>query len=288
MLINRYLKLSLRASGPHLGNSNRVAHFKLDTDVTKLFPYINAVVEDAVYYDRPHYIQFTLDGFLCALYSDSATIGPFNNMEKVLGFVKRLIDFLNDIHSRRDSIKPDFKRYKYIPILEIYKLLPRSNCRECGFPSCMAFSAALSRGKTDPYCCPELNNPINENAVYPLYDENGELISTISIDINADKRRIELEKQREYIKSLEKRLAAIIKKAKRSPDSDRGDTKSNLTSREIEVLCLMAEGFTNSEISGLLSISPHTVKSHVINIFNKIGVNDRTQAAVWAAHHKII
>lgn len=287
MLVNRYLKLALKAAGPHLGNSNRVAHFKLDADITRLFPYINAVVEDAIYYEKPHYIQFTLDGFLCALYSDSAVVGLFENMEKVLEFIKRLIDFLNDLHSRRDSIKPDFKKHKYIPILEIYKLLPRSNCRECGFPGCMAFSAALSRGKTDPFLCPELNNPINENAIYPLFDEDGEVVSTISIDLNAEKRRIEIEKQREYIKSLEKRLAAITEE-KRLKDSDRRETKSNLTSREIEVLCLMADGFTNSEISGLLSISPHTVKSHVINIFNKIGVNDRTQAAVWATRHKII
>ncbi len=210
MLINGYSQLAFKASGPHLVNSNQVAHFRLDADLTKLFPYINAVVKDAIYYDKPHYIQFTLDGFFCALYSESAVVGPFGNLEKAISFIKRLINFLNDMHSRRYSIKPDFKKYKYIPVLEIYKLLSRTNCRECGFPSCMAFSVALSRGKTDPYLCPELNNPINENAVYPVYDENGELVSTISIDLNAERRRIEVEKQRGYIKSLEKRLAEII------------------------------------------------------------------------------
>ena len=50
----------------------------------------------------------------------------------------------------------------------------------------------------------------------------------------------------------------------------------------------MAEGFTNNEISELLSISPHTVKSHVLHIFNKIGVNDRTLASVWAARHGVV
>jgi DNA-binding NarL/FixJ family response regulator len=50
----------------------------------------------------------------------------------------------------------------------------------------------------------------------------------------------------------------------------------------------MAEGFTNPEISELLSISHHTVKSHVVHIFNKLGVNDRTQAAVWAARNRLI
>ncbi|MCP4108975.1 MAG: response regulator transcription factor [Desulfobacteraceae bacterium] len=54
------------------------------------------------------------------------------------------------------------------------------------------------------------------------------------------------------------------------------------------MLRLVAEGSTNTEISEILSISPHTVKSHVVHIFNKLGVNDRTQAAVWATRHKII
>jgi DNA-binding NarL/FixJ family response regulator len=50
----------------------------------------------------------------------------------------------------------------------------------------------------------------------------------------------------------------------------------------------MAEGQTNPEISHALSISAHTAKSHVINIFNKLGVNNRTQAAVMATFHQLI
>ena len=42
------------------------------------------------------------------------------------------------------------------------------------------------------------------------------------------------------------------------------------------------------EISTHLEISPHTVKSHVIHIFNKVGVNDRTQAAVWATRQNLV
>lgn len=58
-----------------------------------------------------------------------------------------------------------------------------------------------------------------------------------------------------------------------------------LTRRETHVLRLLARGQANTEIASRLQISPHTVKSHVINIFNKLGVNDRIQAAVWAARH---
>ena len=66
------------------------------------------------------------------------------------------------------------------------------------------------------------------------------------------------------------------------------ETQTDLTDREMQVLRFIAEGATNIEISDILSISPHTVKSHVIHIFNKLGVNDRTQAAVWATRHKLV
>ena len=58
-----------------------------------------------------------------------------------------------------------------------------------------------------------------------------------------------------------------------------------LTGRETHVLRLVAKGHANTQIAARLQISPHTVKSHVINIFNKLGVSDRIQAAVWAARH---
>ncbi len=53
------------------------------------------------------------------------------------------------------------------------------------------------------------------------------------------------------------------------------------------MLRLLSGGATNGEISAHLGISPHTVKSHVINISNKLGVSDRTQAAVWATRHNL-
>ena len=61
-----------------------------------------------------------------------------------------------------------------------------------------------------------------------------------------------------------------------------------LSSREIEVLCALAEGLYNKEIASKLQISEKTVKNHVSNIFKKIGVSDRTQAAVYAIKHKFV
>lgn len=63
---------------------------------------------------------------------------------------------------------------------------------------------------------------------------------------------------------------------------------NDLTKREIEVLALITQGLLNKEIAQKLFISEKTVKNHVSNIFKKIGVNDRTQAAVFAIKNSIV
>lgn len=66
------------------------------------------------------------------------------------------------------------------------------------------------------------------------------------------------------------------------------DVDVPLTRREVEVLAKMADGLTNKEIADSLSISYETVKEHVQHILQKVGVSDRTQAAVWAVRHKVV
>jgi DNA-binding CsgD family transcriptional regulator len=61
-----------------------------------------------------------------------------------------------------------------------------------------------------------------------------------------------------------------------------------LTPRETQVMQLLVKGSSNTQIASRLKISPHTVKSHVTNIFNKLGVNDRIQAAVVVTKQGIV
>ena len=61
-----------------------------------------------------------------------------------------------------------------------------------------------------------------------------------------------------------------------------------LTNRELEVLVQVANGMFNKEIATNLNISERTVKNHISNIFKKIDVSDRTQAAVFAIKNNII
>ena len=63
---------------------------------------------------------------------------------------------------------------------------------------------------------------------------------------------------------------------------------TTLSSRETEILVLVAQGKTNKEIASLLYISLNTVKVHVSNIFQKIGVSSRTEATLYAIEQGIV
>lgn len=58
-----------------------------------------------------------------------------------------------------------------------------------------------------------------------------------------------------------------------------------LSTREIEVLRLVAAGLANKQIARRLAIAERTVKAHLTNVFQRLGVTDRTQAALWAQEH---
>ncbi len=75
----------------------------------------------------------------------------------------------------------------------------------------------------------------------------------------------------------------------RNPKTSTVESKSrHLTNREREILVLLARGATNDEIASRLFVSHHTVKTHIYNIFKKIDVSNRLQAANWAQENLLL
>jgi DNA-binding NarL/FixJ family response regulator len=74
--------------------------------------------------------------------------------------------------------------------------------------------------------------------------------------------------------------AVLVTRAEQRPTDD-------LSERERDVLRLVAQGLPNKRIARELDISEKTVKAHLTNIFQRIGVTDRTQAALWAQRHRV-
>ncbi|MCH5273119.1 MAG: response regulator transcription factor [Lachnospiraceae bacterium] len=113
------------------------------------------------------------------------------------------------------------------------------------------------------YVLKDSESSVLKSAIYAIYD--GETYMDASLT--------PLLKEKKYIKELQREVRRKEKA---------------LSAREIEVLCFLAEGLYNKEIAVLLKISEKTVKNHVSNIFKKIGVADRTQAAVYAIKHNFV
>lgn len=92
----------------------------------------------------------------------------------------------------------------------------------------------------------------------------------------------------EGIRSVSRGESPIHPKAARALLGVRaGSTQSQLTSRESEVLGLVREGLANKQIARRLEISERTVKAHLTSAFARIGVSDRTQAALWAQRNGV-
>jgi NarL family two-component system response regulator LiaR len=88
--------------------------------------------------------------------------------------------------------------------------------------------------------------------------------------------------------TLHPRVAARLIKQFSQGEPDRNNLFAELTDREVEVLTLIAKGFTNQKIADDLVISIGTVKGHVSNILSKLHLADRTQAAVYAWQEGIV
>lgn len=90
---------------------------------------------------------------------------------------------------------------------------------------------------------------------------------------------------------IARKLMSAVAEASPPPAQPAGSQAApgldQLTKREREVLKLIAEGLNNRDIAGSLIISEKTVKTHVSSILSKLGLEDRTQAAIWALKHDI-
>jgi DNA-binding NarL/FixJ family response regulator len=86
---------------------------------------------------------------------------------------------------------------------------------------------------------------------------------------------------------LDSRMTTAVMKEFAAPAPPREPVKTVLSTREREVVALVCQGFRNKEIAEKMFISEQTVKNHLHNIFDKLGVSDRLELALFAIHKKL-
>ena len=284
----KFYNFSLRVPSIPLGERCWFAHFKIAGDFSHLLPFIQSTAREVVYYESPEYIQFRMDSIIFALYPPDTVVSKiFHGREQALEFAQKLIDYLNHLETHKTEIQPDRKKYTRLHVPEILHFLPNTNCGECGFRTCMAFAGAISRRRAVLTLCPYFPVPVDAKIIFSAYDRNARRVRKIEVDPAL--AGVAMASDHDAQSGIHAQQDPTTKK-KRLPGlvGDRDGIVFKISGREIEVLRLVTEGFTNKEIARILKVSQNTVKSHVTHIFNKLGVNDRTQAAVWAAQNELI
>ncbi len=156
-LINEY-RLEMVTPGCFPGASIWRAEVTFEADISQVLPYLNAELGDTSYnHDAQTLLWNSDNGRRYAFRPHEIDIAPAEDRESAVKLCVDVIESVNNIWARRYEIEPDFKGKATPPnVLEVRKLLPGTNCKECGYPTCMAFAAALSQSKANLSACPYL------------------------------------------------------------------------------------------------------------------------------------
>jgi ArsR family metal-binding transcriptional regulator len=169
MLINDY-EMDLFCPPCDPGSEAWVATVHVGADLSELMPYMNAVVKNGYYDPDLPTLVWKEGAHKFFLRKSEFGINNLHDRAHAERKVAKFVGQMNDVWERRDAIEPDFTSRKPPAVLEVFKLLPRTNCRECGVPSCMAFAAKLSQGEVGLDECPPLLDAQSRDNLEKLRD----------------------------------------------------------------------------------------------------------------------
>lgn len=128
----------------------------LAQDVGEVLPYLNTVLGGFEYIQDPPSVSFRVHGKLITVHGRKIAVNALKDeaeAEKIVGWLKREI---NEAWENRDQIVPSTQAAPRPRLIEILKLLPKTNCKKCGEPTCMVFAARLAEGAKGIDACEPL------------------------------------------------------------------------------------------------------------------------------------
>jgi ArsR family metal-binding transcriptional regulator len=134
------------------------ARVRLEEDITQVLPYLNASLKNGDYNHNAKILLWDNGGRKYAFRPYEIAIAPVEDREEAQAIADGVIGMVNDVWNRRHEIEPDLEGKRPPPnLLDIYRLLPGTNCRECGYSTCMAYATDLRKGKAELAQCPHLS-----------------------------------------------------------------------------------------------------------------------------------
>lgn len=130
----------------------------LDQDVGEVLPYLNASLGGHTYTQDPPSVTFKVQGKLITVHSRKIAINALKDEEEATKIIEWLKREINAAYENREEIEPSYESAPIPKILEILKLLPKTNCRGCGQVTCMVFASMVAEGAKSAEDCPPLDD----------------------------------------------------------------------------------------------------------------------------------
>jgi len=136
-------------------SKNRIVA-ELWDEVDAVFPYLNSVVANLMYSPAGNCVTVKRGVRIPTFYPHMAVMAKVDGEEDAEAQLRWFQSLCNDVWSRRDEIEPCYERRRQLGHLDVYYLLPRLNCGDCGERTCMAFAFRLLFGELGLDACPHL------------------------------------------------------------------------------------------------------------------------------------
>jgi ArsR family metal-binding transcriptional regulator len=112
-------------------------------EVHEVFPYLNATLKGCIYNHPALTLTIKKDGKLFTLHAHHITLAKIEDENEAEEILKWLKDLINETYEKRDQIEPNYSKGADLKALDIFKLLPGTNCKQCGELACLAFAVKL-------------------------------------------------------------------------------------------------------------------------------------------------
>jgi ArsR family metal-binding transcriptional regulator len=131
-------------------------HARPDADLSAMLPYLNAVMTGARYTHETRTLSFRKEGMLVTIMPQEIRLALVPSLDVGRALLEWIRETVNDTYAHRADIVPR-EGLQHLPsALDLYKLLPRTNCDLCGFGTCIAFALHLASGAGRIAECPPL------------------------------------------------------------------------------------------------------------------------------------
>jgi ArsR family metal-binding transcriptional regulator len=144
------------------GAAHWSAKAHIEDNIAELLPYLNAEFKKARYYPDSNALILDYERKKCSFRPHEIAAAPFDDREYAIEFMDNLVNFINNIWGKRKQIEPSFEQREPPRTMDILKLLPGTNCKECGYLTCMAFANQLREGREDVSKCTQLSEQNRE------------------------------------------------------------------------------------------------------------------------------